>query len=105
MTEVLRILIAPLVWLASFSAIYGLHGLLCQNALAAVAGFPAERAVLMAAYGVAIAFQIILLWILHHPRFAAPSGLLRLVSRASGWTGLIASVWTLFPVVALPTCF
>lgn len=104
MTELLRILLAPLVWLVSFSAIYGLHGLLCEIAMGSFAELPMQRVVLLAAFLLAVALQITILWMLYQPRFAAPAGLLRFVSRAGGWTGLVATVWTLFPIVALSTC-
>lgn len=104
MTEVLRILIGPLVWLACFSAVYGLHASGCNGPYETFAGLPAQRIILMVAFGLAIALQVAILWILHQPRYGPPEGLLRFVTRASAWTGLVATVWTLFPVVALSTC-
>ncbi|MBR9862708.1 MAG: hypothetical protein GYB24_04625 [Rhodobacteraceae bacterium] len=104
MTEIFRILIAPLVWFVSFSAIYGLHGVLCETGPGAFEGWPVQRVVLISPVLLAIALQVVNLWMLYQPRFTAPAGLLRFVSRAGGWTGLVATVWTLFPVVALSAC-
>lgn len=98
MSDLLRILIAPLVWLAAFSAVYGLQAVLCAHAATSA------RPVLMAAFGVAVLVQVALLAALCAPRFAAGSAFVRFVSRAAGWTGLVATVWTLLPVVAAPLC-
>jgi len=105
MTNVLRILIAPLVWLAAFSAIYGLHGLLCgQNIAGAVFGLPLPRVLLVTAYFLAIVLQGALLVALYRSRFGAPSSLMRFVSHATGWAGLVITIWSLFPIVATSYC-
>lgn len=105
MTDLLRILIAPLVWLAAFSAVYGLHGVLCGQAVTGtVLGMPLQRVALVAAYGLAILLQLGLLWALHSPRFAATSDFVHFVSRATGWTGLIATIWSLLPVAVTTYC-
>ncbi|WP_069300437.1 hypothetical protein [Neptunicoccus sediminis] len=104
MTVILRILIAPLVWLVCFSAVYGLHALACDSAFGAFAGSSTARIVLLVAFVLALALQLAIFWYLHRPNQAAPAGFLRFVTRASAWTGLVATIWTLFPVVALSTC-
>jgi hypothetical protein len=105
MIDLLRILISPLVWLASFSAVYGLHGALCgQEVAGMVLGFPLSRLLLIAAYAVAVLLQIVLLVMHFHGRLAAAPGFVRFVSLATGWTGLVAAVWTLFPVVVTTSC-
>jgi hypothetical protein len=106
MTDILRILIAPLVWLASFSAVYGLHGMACAFGWAetGVWGIPLLRLVLTAAWLGAIAAQGLILTGLYSQRFASPSGFVRGVSKMTGWTGLVAALWSLFPVVMTSSC-
>ncbi|MCX7561243.1 hypothetical protein OS190_16870 [Sulfitobacter sp. F26204] len=105
MKDLLRILIAPLMWLALFSAVYGLHGLLCNLGITSTAlGFPLPRILLVVAYVIAIALQGMLLLLLYHPRIAARSPFVRHVSHVTGWTGLVATGWTLLPVVLMSNC-
>jgi hypothetical protein len=99
MIDLMRILVAPLVWFASFSAVYGLHGALC-GAGATGGAAPA----LIAAFAVAILLQVALLAALSAPHLASPSRFVGFVSRATGWVGLVATVWSLFPVLATSTC-
>jgi len=105
MKDVIRMLIAPLAWLGSFSAVYGLHGLLCGHWIGgAVSDVPLARTLLIGAYGLAMLIQLTLLVALYHPRIGAPPGLVRFVSRATGWVGLVATGWSLFPVVVTTYC-
>lgn len=105
MRDVLRILISPLVWLASFSAVYGLHGLICGHGVGGGGlSYPLPRALLIAAYVVVVLLQIGLLASLHYRRFASASQFTRFASRATGWTGLVATVWSLFPAVMTTYC-
>ena len=105
MKDLLRILVSPVVWLASFSAIYALHGLVC----AVDPGMPGPgiawpRIVLILAFGLAILVQIGLLALLASARFGAAPGFVRFVSLAGGWVGLVATVWTLIPTLATTPC-
>lgn len=102
MSDILRILIAPLVWLAGFSLVYGLNGVLCSDGLGDDAS--TSRAILLGAYGLLLALQATILVGLHLPRFASPSGFTRFVSRATGWVGLVAAAWSLMPVLTLSIC-
>lgn len=105
MRDVLRILVAPLVWLACFSALYGLHGLICGHGIdGTVFGFSLQRFLIATAYLLAIALQAALLWRLHAQRFASASPFVGFTSRATGWVGLVATVWTLFPALATTYC-
>ena len=63
MRELLRILLPLLVWLASFSAIYGLHGLGCALGWPEVAwlGLSLFRWALLIAWLAAIVLQLLLL--------------------------------------------
>jgi len=106
MTDVLRILAGPLVWLAAFSAVYGLHGLICGHGLeGSILGISAARLSMVAAYVVVILLQVGLLWgLLRGRRFAPSSPFVGFVSRATGLTGLAATVWTLFPTITTTHC-
>jgi len=105
MTDILRILIAPLVWLAAFSSIYGLHGIICAHDVAGgTFGGAQPRAILVGAYGFAILMQVALIIVLYSQRLTSRSGFVRFVSRATGWVGLVATVWSLLPVVVTTYC-
>jgi hypothetical protein len=107
MMDVLRILIAPLVWLASFSAVYGLHGLLCGHGIEgdAFGAISLPRLLMVASYALAILLQVALLAALYSSRFGSASAFVRFVSRATGWVGLVSTVWTLVPAITVSSCF
>lgn len=102
MTDLLRILVSPLAWLASFSAIYGLQGLLCEIGPNGIFGLSGDRVILVAAFLLAVLMQLGLLALLNSARF--PPNFTRTVSRTSGWVGLMATIWTLIPILAVSTC-
>ena len=106
MTSLLRILASPLLWLASFSTIYGLQGLLCavETRGWGSASVSPSVFVLGAAWLAAIGLQGLLLWVLRSTQYGTPSDFVRWVSLATGWTGLVATIWTLFPVIATSIC-
>jgi hypothetical protein len=106
MSDVVRILIAPLAWLASFSAVYGLHGAACAYGWAEVefAGLTLLRVALIAAWLVAVAVQVVILAGLYSDRFGSPSRFVRHVSGITGWVGLVSTFWTLFPAAATSSC-
>lgn len=96
MTDVLR-LFGPLVlWLGSFSAVYGVQGVACAQGWG--------TAPVTVAWGVAIVLQAALLPVLFSGRFGMRRGPERWASRALGIIGLIAVIWTLFPVAVLQAC-
>lgn len=98
MMDLLRILVSPVAWLASFSAVYGLLGILCATTT------PWTHVLLIAAFGLAVLLQIALLAMLRSRRFGAQTGFVRHVSLTGGWVGLVATVWTLLPVLATTAC-
>lgn len=105
MKDVLRILISPVVWLASFSAVYALHGFVCElDPGASGIGISWIRIVLVAGFLFAAALQVVLLALLYSRGFGSAPGFARSVSRTSGWVGLVATLWTLFPTLATSTC-
>lgn len=98
MMDILRILVSPVTWLASFSAVYGLLGILCATMA------PWADILLIVAFVLSVLLQVALLAMLRSRRFGAKTGFVRHVSLASGWVGLVATVWTLFPVLATTAC-
>jgi hypothetical protein len=106
MTDVVRIILGPLVWLAGFSAVYALHGLACAHEWGhvAVLGMSLLRLVLCAAAVTAIGLQTGILIALYSPRYSSDSGFVRRVSIMTGWVGLVAAVWTLMPVAVSTSC-
>ncbi|MFN3847740.1 MAG: hypothetical protein ACK4RZ_18265, partial [Paracoccaceae bacterium] len=79
-----------------FSAVYGLQGLSCAL------GWGNTPVVL--AWAVAIAVQASVLAALHATRLRIRHGVARWAGLALGAIGLIAVIWTLFPVVLLRAC-
>lgn len=106
MTDVLRILCGPLAWLAAFSAVYGLHGLICGHGVQGevFGAVSLQRVLMVAAWLVSILLLAGLLWGLYSPRFTSPSSFVTFTSRATGWVGLAATVWTLSPTVMTTYC-
>ena len=106
MTDVLRILGAPLVWFAAFSAVYGLHGLICGHGIEGVVlgVISLPRFLMITAFLASILLLSGVLWTLYAPRFASSSPFVTFVSRATGWVGLVATVWTLSPTVVTTYC-
>ena len=106
MIDLLRILIAPLVWLASFSAVYGLHGIGCSLGWTEIdlLFLSLFRIVLLAAWAGAVLLQIALVVALHSRRFSSDSPFVRRTSIATGWVGLVAALWTLSPVATTSSC-
>ncbi|MBV0891412.1 hypothetical protein KTN05_06030 [Paracoccus sp. Z118] len=105
MNDILRISVPLTVWIAAFSAVYGLQGIVCSDHWGAAGlGLSAARAALVAAWLVAIAIQLGLLLVLQTPRYASPSRWVRWVSVALGIVALISTVWTLLPVVMTSVC-
>jgi hypothetical protein len=103
MISLLRILAPLTLWLAGFSAIYGLHGIGCANgwAVTDLGGATLQRWALSVAWLGLIAAQAMLLVIL---RRGGDDGLLRWTSVSLAWVALIAVLWTLYPVAVLTVC-
>lgn len=105
MRDVLRIAVPLTAWLAAFSAIYGLQGLVCSERwIEAGLGPAAGRGALLAAWAAANALQAALLLALRSRRLASPSGTVRGVSLTLAAAALVATAWTLFPVAATSLC-
>ena len=105
MSDVLRIAVPITLWLATFSAAYGLHGLVCSDRWTdATLDLATGRIVLIAAWLVAIAIQAALLLALRSARLGSCSHFVRGVSLTLAASALLATVWTLFPVAAASLC-
>ncbi|EIM26780.1 hypothetical protein [Microvirga lotononidis] len=105
MTDILRIAVPLTAWLAAFSAVYGLQGLVCSPRWAE-AGFDlaAGRAAMTAAWIAAAILQVAFLLALRSPRFASRSAFVRGVSLTLAVVALVATLWTLVPVVTTSAC-
>ncbi|TVR08704.1 MAG: hypothetical protein EA385_09385 [Salinarimonadaceae bacterium] len=105
MRDVLRVFGPFSVWFACFSAVYGLHGLVCSERWSA-AGLSLwdGRLALLAACIAAVSIQVGVALMLRAPRLAASSGFTQSVSLWLGWAAVVATLWSLFPVVVTSTC-
>lgn len=99
MRDVLRLSVPLALWLAGFSAVYGLQGLACSR------HWPedlAARPTLIAAWLLAVALQATALWLV--ARDPSPSPTLRAIGLGLAATALAAAIWTLAPVAATTIC-
>lgn len=105
MTDILRISLPLTVWIAAFSAVYGLEGIVCSGRWAAAGLGPDQgRAALIAAWAVAIAMQVGLILWLRMPRFASDLPWVQRVGTILAWVALVATVWSLMPVATASIC-
>ncbi|MFC3629423.1 hypothetical protein ACFOM8_08180 [Paracoccus angustae] len=105
MTDILRLSLPLSVWVAAFSAVYGLEGVVCSD-LWSRAGLSLDqgRAALVAAGIVAIAVQVVLLVGLRMPRFASGLPWVQRTAGILACVALAATVWSLLPVVTTSLC-
>jgi len=106
MRDLLRLLLPLLLWLASFSAIYGLHGLGCalrwpEVALPLMSLF---RWLLLIFWLAALLAQLGLFIGLRSERFGSASGFVRRTSLALSGVAVLATLWTLHPLALLRAC-
>lgn len=106
MTDVLRILCGPFAWFVAFSAVYGLHGLICGHGVEgeAFGVLSLPRVLMVAAWLVSMLLLAGLVRGLYSPRLASASSFVTVVSRATGWVGLVATTWTLSPTLMTTYC-
>ncbi|MEA5160301.1 hypothetical protein U5903_05875 [Cereibacter johrii] len=98
MSAILRIALPLTLWLAGFSAVYGLHGLVCSG------GWPGGRLLLIAGGGAVLALQLGFLLALRSRRFGDPGRFVRGTSLLLAVVALVATLWTLIPVAVTSTC-
>ena len=105
MSDLARLLAAPLLWLAGFSAVYGLHGAGCGLGWFGIEVFASSlhRLALVGAWLALLVAQVLALLVLRR-RSPEGSPALHHASIVLGWTALAAALWTLFPVALLSTC-
>lgn len=101
MSDIVRLSVPLTFWLAAFSAVYGLNGLLCSGSGLSL---DAGRAPLVAAALAAVAIQLVLLQALRSERYASPSSFVRRLSLALSIVALLATWWTLLPVAFASQC-
>lgn len=105
MTDLLRISVPLTVWLAAFSAVYGLQGLVCSPRWAeAGLDLATGRGALLIAWASAVALQVAILLTLRLPRLASPSRFVQWTSLALAVVALVATLWTLLPVATTSAC-
>lgn len=92
-----------LVWASSFVVLYGGHALGCEagwqaRLLAGTSGLTVALAAAWAAHLLALA--ALLWWVMRWPA----TGMLAPLSRTLTVVAIVATVWTGWPVLALPPC-
>ncbi|CAM3733445.1 hypothetical protein [Litorimonas haliclonae] len=102
MRDILRLSVPMTVWLMSFSAVYGLQGLVCSERLSYEGA--AARPMLIVAAIIAVFTHTVLLWGLYSKRWGSPHPFIRSVSTILGVVALISTIWTLFPVAFMSIC-
>lgn len=104
MNDVLRLALPMTLWLVCFSAIYGLHGVICATELSAEADPGWGGLALTVGWVVAVVLQAVVLGLLWTDRFGGPPGLVRRLARMLAVVGLVAAVWTFTPIAIVPVC-
>lgn len=100
MGTVIRLALPLTVWLAAFSAVYGLNGWLCTTGL----GDATARALLAAAVLLAVAGQGGLILWLGRADWRAAGPTLRGVALTLAVVALIGTLWTMLPGLMLTRC-
>jgi hypothetical protein len=105
MTDVARIMAPMLVWLAVFSGVYGLHGIGCGLGWpdVEVGDWTLHRTALLAAWASAAILQALLLVALARP-LRSPRPFVQSVSLTLAISGLVATGWTLSPLLFATSC-
>lgn len=105
MIDILRISVPLTAWLAAFSALYGLQGLVCSERWTeAGLDLAMGRAAMTAVWAVAVTLQLAFLLALRSPHFLARSAFVRALSLMLATAALVATLWTLLPVVTTSAC-
>lgn len=99
MSQILRLSLPMTVWLIGFSSLYALHGLSCSRHWP-----PAieQRPVLLAAAGLLIALQSLLLWLILRSPSSSPFVQWTATVLAVVATG--SAIWTSAPLLGLSGC-
>lgn len=99
-----RVLAGPVLWAGLFSAVYALHGAGCHLGWTSVPIGPTDlhHTAMWLVWGGGLVLHLGLVVLM--PRGMAPTRS-RWIVVAGTWIGLVASAFTLMPVVATSTCF
>ncbi|WP_157265684.1 hypothetical protein [Azohydromonas aeria] len=108
MGELLRALAGLFGWAASFTLVYGLHGLGCARGWHLVALGPTDRhrAVLVATWFACLLLLGLLALRTRRAEAGAapPQRLLARLARTSAWVGFVATAFSLVSVVTASSC-
>ncbi len=94
-----HVLAGPALWALIFSLVYGLHGVFCAGPSGPEALTSAARAGLVGVWLLGVVAFIPLL-----RQMPSGPGLEHWLPRAGAWTGLAATIFTLFPVFLTTSC-
>ena len=106
MNRLLRAMAGLILWGAAFNAVYALEGLGCALGWGSIdwgAG-TALRTALVGAWTAALLAHLALIGWLLRERRRAPNAFWSPLESGLAFVGLIATSWTLLPVVAMRTC-
>lgn len=97
-----RVLAGPVLWAVLFSAVYALHGAGCHLGWTnRPVGFTdLHHLAMWTAWALGLALHAVLV-----VTMPAGEGSPRWIITAGAWIGLVASLFTLFPVLVTSTCF
>ena len=107
MTEVLRMALPLTLWLVSFSALYGLHGMICATDWTLApgpGGIAWGRLALLAGAALAVLEQLAVLVALRWTRLGPAPGFMHRATLTLAVAALIAAIWTSLPAAVLPIC-
>lgn len=105
MNDITRISLPLTVWIAAFSAVYGLEGIVCSGRWSAAGlSLSQGRIALLAAWGIALGLQVLLLLALRRPRFASDLPWVQRTSVILACVALVATAWGLMPVATTSLC-
>lgn len=99
MTDILRLSLPLTLWLVGFSSIYALQGLACSRQWPEALD---TRAALIAASIAAVVLQAIALQAVRSLK--STSAFAQRVASALALAALVATIWTVLPVVAVSVC-
>jgi hypothetical protein len=98
-SAILRLALPLTLWIASFSGVYALHGLLCSGRFAGMVEEGTARLLLVLAALAALAMQALLLTALRAPRWREPDPALRRIGLGLAVVALVSTAWSLLPPV------
>lgn len=92
-------LAGPMIWAATFTLVYALHGVLCASVAGPEGLGTAARLGLIAAWTLGLAAFLPVFMALRHGNAVTDRW-----PRYGAWIGLVATIYTLFPVTIITSC-